>query len=488
MRLNAAFRVAKNTVALSAARTSVPLFSFVFVVYAARLMGVDGFGKYVLVQTYFQLFLALCATGLSIVVTREIAKRRSLVNQYLSASVLLVSVLALASNGLLTILSHVFRYAPDTQAAVYFAGLALFPATVSVIFEAAFVGFEKAEYVTYGTVIENTLRITVSIFALYKGYGLLALFVILLGTRTFMLLFYLCFLKRSVAKVKWYCDWALLKEIVRDWKVFALENWLSNVFHRIDILFLSFFHGELAVGIYAAAYKILNPINVLATSFTSAMFPYLSRLFEESKDTFRRLSEEVLKYMVVVVLFITVSTAVLADWLIVLIYTDVYADSVAILRVLVWILIPVSLNPFLSHILFARHEQRKCLQVGAMSLSFYVAIAFWLIPRWGGVGAAWALLFAVSAAMCLYFVFVFKGKGGVRTLLTFGRAGLAGLGVGILILVSKGVHLLLVLSLAMVLYVLLLIIFRVPSSSDVELFRRVTVRGLQRASRIVGRA
>ena len=474
---NAALRVTKNTVALSVARASVPSFSFLLVIYVARFLGAADFGKYVLVRTYFDLFVGLCATGLSIVVTREIAKRTSLANRYLNASVMLVSVLTLGANGILITLVHIFDYAPETLSAVYVAGLALLPSTVSVVFEAAFVAFEKAEYVTFGTVLENTLRVAVSIFALYRGYGLLALFTILVATRAFKFWLYLACLNRYVSNLHWYFDRGFLKQLVRDWTVFGMESWLFNVFHRLDILVLSFFHGELAVGLYGAAGKVLNPVSVLAYAFTTAMFPHMSRLFEQSTKTFRRISEHILTYVLVITLFCAAVIAFVADRLIVLIYTDIYSDSIPILRVLVWAVIPLCLNPVLSHILFARQEQGRSLQVAALGLAFYVAVAFWLIPRWGAMGTAWAYLLAASAVCCLYIVFALKGRGAIHTLLIFGRTILAAAGVGAFLLLFKDTQLILLLSSGAALYVLLLFIFRVPSPGHIKVLRGMAQMG-----------
>lgn len=474
-----ALRVTKNTVALSIARVSVPLSSFLLVIYAARFLGVTDFGKYVLVRTYFDLFVGLCATGLVTIVTREIAKKPSLANRYLNASVMLVSVLTLAANGILITFVHIFDYAPETLSAARLAGLALLPSTISMVLEAVFVAFEKAEYVTFGAVLENTLRVAVSIFALYRGYGLLALFTILVATCTVKLWFYLVFLNRHISNLRWDFDWGFLKQLVRDWTVFAVESWLFNVFHRLDILLLSFFHGELAVGLYGAAGKVLNPVSVLAYSFTSAIFPYMSRLFEESRKTFRRITEDVLTYTLVVALLGAVVATIVADRLVLLVYTDIYSDSIPILRVLVWAMIPLSLNPVLSHALFARGKQRKSLQVAAISLAFYVAIALWLIPRWGAMGTAWAFLLAVSVACCMYIVFALRGQGGIHTLLIFGRTILAAAAVGVFLLVFRDIQLIVLLSSAMALYVLLLFAFRVPSPGNIKLVRNMAQRGFR---------
>ena len=468
---NAALRVAKNTVALVTGTASAMVFSFAFVLYAARFLGVDGFGKYALARGYFELFLSLSATALSIVLTREIAKRPSWASQYLSASVMLVTVLTLVASGILVILAHVFGYAPDTRAAIYLACLALLPATISRVFQAAFVAFEKAEYVTYGTMLESILRTGLGLIALFMGYRLQALFRVLIVARMCMLSFYLACISRQVSKPHWYFDWAFLKQLVRDWRVFALENWLSNLFGSLDVIALSLFHGELAVGLYAAAGKILGLGSVVATSYTTVIFPYISRLFEESRDTFQRVSERSLRYMLALVLPGIVTIAILADRIIVLLYTDEYADSIPILRVLIWVLLLRFFNPFLSHILFARGEQRKSLQVAAISLAFYMPICLWFTRRWGGIGTAWALLLSVCVAFCLYFVFALRGEGAMRTLLMFGRTALAAVSLGAFLMVLRDTSLIPLLVSAGVLYVLLLLILRVPSSSDLELLR-----------------
>jgi O-antigen/teichoic acid export membrane protein len=476
---NAVLRVTKNTVALSAARVSVPLISFLFVVYAARFLGATGFGEYVIVRTYLDLFLGLCITGLKTVVTREMARRPALAHRHLSASITLVSLLTLVAIGILVVLVRVLGYTSETRSAVLVACLALGPATLNAMFEAAFVAFERAEYVTSVTVSEHTLRVLVSIAALHRGYGLLTLFVISAVTRTLKLLFYVFLLNRQLFKFRWVFDRGFLGGLVRDWTVFAMEGWLSNIFYRVDVLLLSLFHGELAVGLYGAASKILNPVSVLAYSFTSAVFPHLSRLFEESAVTFKRLTRRVLTYMLVLALLGTLVASLLADRLIVWIYTDTYSASIAVLRVLVWAIIPLTLKPFLSHMLFARREQGKSLQVAAISLCFYVAIGLWLISRWGALGTAWAFLLAESAACGLYLMFVLNGQGAIATVSVFGRTILAALGAGVFLLLFRDAHLVLLLGLGVLFYVFLLLILRVPSSQDIQLMRGVARTGLR---------
>lgn len=468
---NTGLRIAKNTGALFIGRASVMLFSFVFFIFAARLLGVDGIGTYALALGYFELFLSMSATGMSILIIRELAKRPSWINIYLSSSGAIVTVLALMASLILVILVKLSNYAPDTRLSIYLVCLALLPASISLLLESTFVALEKAEYVTYGTVMENILRVGISLIVLFNGYGVPAFFAVLIFTRFCMLLFYFAFLSRQVSNLHLHFDWAFLKQLIHDWRVFALENWLSNLFIRLDIILLSFFHGEFVVGLYAVAQKILRLGIIASTSYTTAIFPYMSRLFEESRYAFRRLSEGSLKYMLALVLPGVVIISFLADRVILLLFGVEFAGSIPILRVLIWVLPLFFFNKFMSYVLFARGEQSKSLKVAAIRLTFYVAISLRFISEWGGIGAAWAFLMAMCVAFCLYFVFVSKGEGMMPTLQTFGRTGLAAISLFAILLVFKDVHLIPLLISAVIVYFLLLFILRVPSLSDFDIFR-----------------
>ena len=117
MRHNTEFRVIRNAFALFWGRAAVMAFSFFFIIYAARLLKVDDFGKYALVRGYFELFLSLCSAGLSNIITREIAKQRSMASQYLSSSVVLVIVLALIAACIMLGVVSIFPYASVTRSA-----------------------------------------------------------------------------------------------------------------------------------------------------------------------------------------------------------------------------------------------------------------------------------------------------------------------------------------------------------------------------------
>lgn len=476
MSQNTELRVIRNAFALFWGRAFVMAFSFFFIIYAARLLKADDFGKYALVRGYFELFLSLSSAGLSNIITREIAKKRSMAGHYLSSSVVLVSGLALVAGSIMLTVVYIFPYATVTRTAALLACIALVPAAISVVFQAGFLAFERAKFISYGVVVENLLRTNFSILALYMGHGLKALFVVLILARVVMLLFYAMLWNRRIASFTWAFDWSFLKQLVRDWRVFTLESWLSDTFANFDIIALSAFHGERAVGLYSAASRIVGLGTIVASSYASASFPYMSQLFERSREKFRRISESSIKYMMAIVLPAVVALSILSDRFILLLYGREYEASIAIFRVLIWILMLKFLNPYLSFLLFAQGRQNKSLQVIAASLAFYVLITPLLVSRWGGIGMAWALLLSTFLAFCLYIVFALEHDVLKRTIAAFGRIALATAGVGALVMALRDIPLVLIPGLAILAYIPLSLIFRVSSPDELRQLRRMASR------------
>jgi O-antigen/teichoic acid export membrane protein len=103
MRFAAIFRVSKNAGALLLGTMLRMLFAFAFVVFAARFLGVAGYGKFALTQHLFELTLSLSATGLGILVTREVAKDISWLSRNIAAASAFAFVLGALGAGLLVV-------------------------------------------------------------------------------------------------------------------------------------------------------------------------------------------------------------------------------------------------------------------------------------------------------------------------------------------------------------------------------------------------
>ncbi|HEY1303111.1 MAG TPA: flippase [Vicinamibacterales bacterium] len=416
--------VTMNAAALFAGRALVAMLSFLFLISAARFLGVSGFGRFMLVRMYFDLLLTLSVTGLGILITREIAKAPALGPTYLGTAAPLVIPLATLMGGALALAAPLAGYGADVRSMLWLVCLALVPASFAVLCEAVFVAVGKAPVVMMGTFTEVALYAGIGVFLLSRGHSGQSLFTALILTRTALASVYIIVLWRLFGQIPRPGSYAFTKRLCRDWRTFACENWLANITSSVSTIVLSVFHGEATVGLYAAASRITNVGTPLAASFTSAMFPHLSRLHAESNASFRRVGEDSVKYMLAIALPAVVIIATFADWIITTLYGHAYSAAVPVLRIVIWVFVLNFVNPFVSHLLFARGEQIRSLRVGAVTAVVATGLSLALIPRLGAVGAASALLGSAALACCLFCVNAFRPNP-ARVLMTFGKAALA---------------------------------------------------------------
>jgi O-antigen/teichoic acid export membrane protein len=471
MPLHPVRRVTVDAAALFMGKLLVMALSFVFLLSSARVLGVEGFGRYALIRAYFDLLLSISATGLSLLITREIAKTPSSAPAYLGAAAPLALGVAVLFSGSLILLLPLMGYGPDVRAPLWLACLALLPASLAVLSEAVFVAIGKAQYVMWGTFGEGLLYTGIGLLVLWLGYGIQTLFIVLVTTRTCLALAYSALLRRQFGHVYRSSSWVFIKELCRDWRVFALENWLVNLTASIDVVVLSTFHREAVFGLYAAAGKINNFGAPLVASFTSAMFPYMSRLYGESTQAFRRVSEESLKYMLAVAFPGVVAVAIFADRVILTLYGEAYAAAVPVLRVVIWVFVLNFVNPFLSHLLFARGEAAKSLRVAAVTCVVFLGFCLSLVPRWGAIGAASALLATRAVACVLYSLAAFRPQP-ARVLVMFGRTGIAAASLAAFLALWRHAHPAALTAGALGVYIGALVVMRVPSPREFGAFFR----------------
>jgi O-antigen/teichoic acid export membrane protein len=467
--------VTKNAAALFVGRTLVMALSFVLVLYAARLLGLTGFGRYALARMYFDLLLTLGVTGLGILITREIAKAPSQGPRYLGTAAPLAIGVIVITGGLLVLVSPAMGYGPETRSMLLLACAALVPASFATLSEAVFVAIGHSHCVMVGTCGEALLYASSGLVLLSLGHGGQSLFVALVTTRGLLAAFYAVQLWRRFGETPRPGSFAFAKQLCRDWRTFAFENWLANMTASSATIVLSVFHREAAVGLYAAASRMVSVGTPLVTSFTSAMFPYMSRLYEESSPALRRLGEESLKYMLAAAVPGVVIVAMLADRVIGTLYGEAYAAAVPVLRIVIWVFVFNFVNPFVSHILFARGEQAISLRVGAVTSLVSLALSLVLIPRWGAIGAAYTFLASSALACCLFCAGAFRPDP-TRVLMTFGKAGLAAVSLTWFLAIWRHAHPAALALGGFVVYIGVLRLLRVSSARELSALFRLSTR------------
>jgi O-antigen/teichoic acid export membrane protein len=173
---------------------------------------------------------------------------------------------------------------------------------------------------------------------------------------------------------------------------------LGSLYARADSLLLLSLRGSVEAGFYSLAYRFYEAGLLLSNALAVALLPRLAR--EESPAHRAR---RLLGAYLALPLGMAIGMALLAEPLIRLPFGLRYLPAVPMLRWLGLTWIPAFLSSLGATVWISAGRSGRLLVVFAMGAALNLSWNLILIPRWGGVGAAIAMLVS-TAAMALAFL------------------------------------------------------------------------------------
>jgi O-antigen/teichoic acid export membrane protein len=185
-----------------------------------------------------------------------------------------------------------------------------------------------------------------------------------------------------------------------------LNNMLASIFFRIDGIILRAIAGDRMLGWYGAAYKVVDGLNVIPSSFVISLFPMFARAGAAAAaggggqapgrpdvpparpDLYRGMVFG-LRVLLAAAFPIAVGVTLLAEPIISLFAGPDFLPHAAItLQLLIWF-IPFSFtNGLLQYVLISVNRQHFITVAFVAAAAFNIVGNLLLIPHWGYLGAA----------------------------------------------------------------------------------------------------
>jgi O-antigen/teichoic acid export membrane protein len=449
--------------------------SFVLVFFIARHLEVTGFGVYSTVFLFYTLTSFVSAFGLNGgYLTRELARNLTQTNRYFIHA----GVIALAGSislGLLVgLLIPFLGYTPETTTGIRLVMIALPPTALRMVNESIFLSHQRAEFATLTSLLETLGKIGSSLWLLFNGYGVLSLILAFVLFSYIGWLLELYFLMRFFFRPRWEFEPPFVLAILRALGTFALMQIFSGSLDQVEVVILSLIHGETAVGIYAAASKLIMFWQILPENYMSVMFPLLSQAYVTSPAQLEKLQQRSVKYLLALACPLLVGTLLTAKPIIALFYGDGYEQSVLPLQILSLILICSFLEEALWRLLIARDRQDLALKSQIIGIIFRVAAALALVPVASYVGTALALLVTFAFHSLLHIYYLHQIGCRIPFFRLGWRFGMAAMGMGgVLFLAAPSLNLFVTILLGVLVYAILVLLFKAFSPEDFDLLRRI---------------
>ncbi|HRY29777.1 MAG TPA: flippase [Elusimicrobiota bacterium] len=368
------------------------LAGMLFYILFARWLGAQEFGRYSFALSYAALFAIVVDLGTNTIITRELARDRSLTGEFvprLNALKTFSSVLALVLIGVSLLF---FSYDLGTKKLVLAMGLFVIGTGLLEYFCAVLSGLERMGREAF-LKTANKLLVLAGGAAGFFLYRTLASTVagLLLGMGLSLVLGYgFLFRQGAPAALRWNWPWA--KKLLAQ-SLPLLASWVFwNFYDNQDIVLLSFLGRPMnEVGWFAAAMKLLDVFRGVPVLMAGAFFPVLANFARTDPDHFTRLARFLMRWIVAVALPLAAGTAMLAGPIVAFIYGADFLFSARILTIAVWAAVGIFINHVFINLLVALDMQNKTIVGAAVAAGTNLLLILVLVP-WGGLlGAAAAL-------------------------------------------------------------------------------------------------
>jgi O-antigen/teichoic acid export membrane protein len=248
------------------------------------------------------------------------------------------------------------------------------------------------EYQSIGAILSSVLLLTGAVILIARSAGVVAFASIYLISNAIVLgySFFICVRKFRLFKVE--IDWDFWRPTIKQALPFGLSGVFVTIYFWIDSLMLSLIQGNQAVGWYNAGYRLVFSLLFIPAVFNAAVFPAMSRFYISSQNSLQLMWKKYLRLMLILGIPIGVGTTLLAERIILLIFGEGYAPSVAVLQLLIWSLVFIFANAPFFRLFESTNKQIVVTKITGLMVIVNVAINLVLIPRFSYVGASVAIL------------------------------------------------------------------------------------------------
>ncbi|MFZ0128555.1 MAG: flippase [Candidatus Dormiibacterota bacterium] len=210
---------------------------------------------------------------------------------------------------------------------------------------------------------------------------------------------------------------------------------ITTVYFKVDVPILQRFRPYSEVGYYTFAYKPFESLLFIPFALRSVVFPVLAVYHRRSPERVLPLAEKFFKALVILGWPITVGVFLLAPQFNSLLH--LYAGSEPALQILSLAIVFMFADNTFAATLNAIDKQNVFAFVAMVGLVINVAVNLVVIPRFGYLGASWAVV-VTEAALVVVGWFVLRAQLGTIDLLsTSWKAVVAGVVMGAFIYVAN---------------------------------------------------
>lgn len=365
----------------------------------ARHLGQIGFGLYSTANAYFQIFVLLLDLGLNVTLAQMLGEYREYPDLEKRLSSATFTLRLISSFILLTIAAVVGMFLPyplELRLAFIAIWGSFFATALNQIVISVHQRYLRMHIVVIGEVAGRLILLIGVIAARYFGWGLVPIVAfVTLGS-----ILNLCInilVARYSASFRWNIDVEMWKRILmRSWPI-GISIFFNLIYYKADTLILSQFRPFAEVGIYGAAYRVLDILTTMPFMYMGIVLPILAHAWSSKENArFAQLLRDSYLVMALCAAPIIAGTIALSKQIMTLVAGPDFSAAGPILNILVIAAGVIFLGTVSSHAVVALHQQKSMLKIYIITAIITLIGYVLFIPQYGMWAAAGLTLFSES--------------------------------------------------------------------------------------------
>lgn len=381
-------QIIKNTSYLALGKIASTILGLIALALLLRYLSPDDYGRYTTVLAFILLFGTFVDFGLNLTVTQDISLPGQDVSKTLSAIFTLRALVNIALVALLPLILLLFPYDRQIKQAVYLTAILFFTQSLFQVLASYFQMSLKAGKIALAELVGKAVMLGATVVAIKLNFS----FVPLMATVALSGLAQLWALLRPLQKgikLEFLIDLGIWRRIIsKTWPV-ALSVVFTTLYFKGDTIILSLFRPLAEVGIYGAAYKILEVLISLPILFMGLILPKISAAVAQGQtERFQKLVQKSWDGLSLVTLPMAAGTIALAGPIINLIAGPGYEDSARVLQIIILAAGIIFLGAIFTHAIVAVNKQKAMLKFYGLAALLSLILYFIYIPRYSYFAAA----------------------------------------------------------------------------------------------------
>lgn len=403
-------KVAYNTIVQIISKAVATILGLFAIALITRYLGQAGFGQYTTIITFLSFFAILADFGLTLVTVQMISDPRVNTSKVLNNLFSLRLVSAVVFLGLAPLVVLFLPYDPIVKIGVAITTFLFLFTALNQILVGLFQKELRMDKVSIAEVASRFILLIGVYIAIKLNFGLLGILVINILANLVSFIIHFIF-SRGFARIKLDFDLKIWKEIIkRSWPL-ALTISFNLIYLKADTLILSLIKTQAEVGIYGAAYKVIDVLTTIPFMFAGIVLPILTyNWIEKNREAFDKVLQRSFNLMAIIAIPLIVGTQFIGEEIMVMVAGNEFSISGHVLKILIVAAALIYLGVMFAHAIIAMDKQKAIIK--AYIFTSITALAGYLvfIPKYSYIGAACVTIYSelVIALASIYYVWKFS--------------------------------------------------------------------------------